>query len=456
MSEKPTAHNAERLVLSCLMRGGQAVRTGIRKMMEPRMFDRYRETAEAAWELSEDVRPDPDSVKGKMEGSTDQVDKITEVSPTPKTWKDHAPDVMQSWSERDDLSLSEKIRKSALGKSGKTFDYSDHDWMDTKALIEEHIDKQTRALDSAEDTDLRSTVQSVLTELEEAQAQGTTGIPTGFPSLDSITDGWQDAEVTVIAGRPSMGKTSFALSQAIQASVDGDLNSRIHSLEMSRQKLVKRMIAQQSKVNVRDRPISDDGWQRITRSAGKVSEATLTIDDQPTITPRQVRTRCRQQIHKEGLDVLIIDYLQLLRPPRDANYSNRNKEVGSIARSLKMIAKDLDIPVLALAQLNRKVENRNPPRPQMADLRDSGEIEEHADNILFLYRPEVYGITTDPQGNDTTGMGEIVVSKQRNGPDGRVRAAWVEKCAAWEPLEKRQTESPVGGDGLAPRQDAGF
>jgi len=219
---------------------------------------------------------------------------------------------------------------------------------------------------------------------------------------------------------------------------------------------VKRMIAQRAKVNVRDRPMSDHDWQSISLAAGKVSDASLTIDDQPTITPRQVRTRCRQQIHEEGLDVLIIDYLQLLRPPRDANYSNRNKEVGSIARSLKMIAKDLNIPVLALAQLNRKVENRNPPRPQMADLRDSGEIEEHADNILFLYRPEVYGITTDPKGNDTTGMGEIVVSKQRNGPDGRVRAAWVEKCAAWEPLEKRQTESPVGGDGLAPRQDADF
>jgi replicative DNA helicase len=448
MSEKPTAHSAERLLLSCLMRGGQAKRSAIREEVSPQMFDRYREAAKAMWDVSDTARPDAHTVKSKMGEKADQVDEIEEVRPAPSTYSDHIEPVKQAWFERGGMGLATKIRESVRNDT--------HDWMDTVALIEEEVQSRVRKMDSGGDEDLQSTVQTVMRQLEEAEADGVTGLETGFPKLDSVTDGWQDAEVTVIAGRPSMGKTSFALSQALTSALDEGKQVRLHSLEMSREKLVKRMIAQRARVNVRDRPLGDEEWQRIARVAGKISDAPLKIDDQPTITPRQMRARCRQQAHEEGLDLLIVDYLQLLRPPQSTDYGNRNKEVGSIARELKMIAKDLDIPVLPLAQLNRNVESRNPPRPQMSDLRDSGEIEEHSDNICFLYRPEVYGISVDAQGNSTEGMGEIIVSKQRNGPDGRVEAAWVEKCAAWEPLEKRQTESPVGGDGLGPRQDADF
>jgi replicative DNA helicase len=266
-----------------------------------------------------------------------------------------------------------------------------------------------------------------------------TGVPTGFDKLDEITSGLQRSDLIIIAGRPSMGKTAFALNIAQNAALNSGVSVAIFSLEMSKEQLVFRMLSSEAKVDsqrLRKGFLGETDWQKLVKSCGDLSEASIYIDDSPAITVLEMKAKARRLKAETGLGLVILDYLQLMRG--SAYKESREQEISEISRSLKALAKELSVPVIALSQLNRKVEDRTNRRPQMADLRESGAIEQDADVIAFIYRDEVYNKADD---NPEKGIAEIIIGKQRNGPTGTVKLAFLEKYTSFENLSRGDAHS---------------
>jgi len=261
-----------------------------------------------------------------------------------------------------------------------------------------------------------------------------TGISTGFDKLDELTSGLQKSELIIVAGRPSMGKTAFAMNLARHAAVEMALPVAVFSLEMSKEQLAMRMLAADAKVEsqrLRRGLLGETDWPKLTTAAGRLSEARLFIDDTPSITVLDMKAKARRLKADSGLELIVVDYLQLMRA--GGHKDSREQEISEISRSLKALAKELSVPVIALSQLNRKVEDRTNRRPQMADLRESGAIEQDADVIAFIYRDEVYNKSED---NPEKGIAEIIIGKQRNGPVGTVRLAFLEQYTSFEQLAR--------------------
>ncbi len=260
-----------------------------------------------------------------------------------------------------------------------------------------------------------------------------TGVATGFEKLDEFTAGLQKSDLIVIAGRPSMGKTAFALNIAQYAAVQERVPVAIFSLEMSKEQLSLRMLSSEARVDsqrLRKGFLGETDWPKLTTAAGSLSDALIFIDDTPAITALEMKAKARRLKAEHGLGLIILDYLQLMKGS-DYGRDNREQEISEISRSLKALAKELSIPVVALSQLNRKVEDRTNRRPQMADLRESGAIEQDADVIVFLYRDEVYNKSED---NPERGIAEVIIGKQRNGPVGTVKVAFLERYTRFENL----------------------
>lgn len=259
-----------------------------------------------------------------------------------------------------------------------------------------------------------------------------TGVSTGFEELDRMTSGFQRSDLIIIAGRPSMGKTAFALNIAQHASIEMDVPVAVFSLEMSKEQLAMRMLSSEARVDaqrLRKGFLGETDWPRLTTAAGSLSEAKLFIDDTAAITVLEMKAKARRLKAERGLGLVVLDYLQLMRG-RDQSPS-REQEISEISRSLKALAKELSVPVVALSQLNRQVEARSDRRPQMADLRESGAIEQDADVILFIYRDEVYNRSED---NPEKGIAEIIIGKQRNGPTGKIKLAFLKEFTRFENL----------------------
>ncbi len=250
------------------------------------------------------------------------------------------------------------------------------------------------------------------------QGQTITGLSTGFSDFDEMTSGLQVGDLVVIAGRPSMGKTTFAMNIAEHASIKGEKPVLIFSLEMPSESLTMRMMSSLGRIDqhkVRTGRLTDDDWPRITSAVSMLSEAKMYIDDTPALTPTEIRSRARRIAREHGgLGMIVIDYLQLMHIP--GTRENRSTEISEISRSLKALAKELSVPVVALSQLNRSLESRTDRRPVMSDLRESGAIEQDADLIIFIYRDEVYNSETPDKG-----IAEIIIRKHRNGPIGDFR-----------------------------------
>jgi len=261
-----------------------------------------------------------------------------------------------------------------------------------------------------------------------------TGVPTGFERLDDLTSGLQKSDLIIIAGRPSMGKTAFALNLASHAAVEMGLPVAVFSLEMAKEQLALRMLAADAKVDsqrLRRGLIGETDWPKLTAAASRLSEAPIFIDDTPAITVLEMKAKARRLKAENGLELVVLDYLQLMRA--GGRKDSREQEISEISRSLKALAKELNVPVIALSQLNRKVEDRTNRRPQMADLRESGAIEQDADVIAFIYRDEVYNKSED---NPEKGIAEIIIGKQRNGPVGTVKVAFLERYTSFEQLAR--------------------
>ena len=303
---------------------------------------------------------------------------------------------------------------------------------------------------------------------------GLTGIPTGYRGLDDMTSGWQPSDLVIIAGRPAMGKTSFALSIAKNVAVDYDVPIGFFSLEMNNVQLVNRLIANVCEIpseKIKSGQLANYEWQQLDYKLKNLMDAPLYVDDTPSLSVFELRTKARRLVREHGVRIIIIDYLQLMNASGMA-FGSRQEEVSTISRSLKGLAKELNIPIIALSQLNRGVEARQGAegkRPQLADLRESGAIEQDADMVCFIHRPEYYKITEDERGNSLIGLAEIIIAKHRNGAVGDVRLRFKSEFAKFMnvdedvpvrefssnmnssgPMETMPPIPPAGTDFLAP------
>jgi replicative DNA helicase len=257
-----------------------------------------------------------------------------------------------------------------------------------------------------------------------------TGVPSGFKDLDRKTTGFQNADLIIVAGRPSMGKTALCLNIAQHASINAKIPTAVFSLEMSKEQLAIRMLCSEARVDsgrLRSGFLNESDWPKLTMAAGALSDAPIFIDDTPAISVLELRAKARRLKADRGLGLVIIDYLQLMRGR--SGLERREQEISEISRSLKALAKELDIPVLAISQLSRKAEDRPGRRPQLSDLRESGAIEQDADVIIFIYRDEVYNPDSDHKGT-----AEVVIGKQRNGPTGKVELSFISEVTTFKDL----------------------
>jgi len=274
-------------------------------------------------------------------------------------------------------------------------------------------------------------------EKRYAEKRAVTGTPTGFHDLDEITSGLQPSDLLIIAGRPAMGKTAFAMNLARNAAMQSDLpgSVAVFSLEMSVQQIAMRMLACEARVNMkllRTGRFSADDWRKLAAASGSLAESPIFVDDTPAISVTELRSKCRRLKKETGkLNLIIIDYLQLMSGRADAE--RREQEISEITRSLKGLAKELDVPVIALSQLNRSLESRADKRPMMSDLRESGAIEQDADIIMFVYRDEVYNKKPENEGH-----AELIIAKQRNGPTGTVHLTFLHEFTRFENFAHRQ------------------
>jgi len=257
-----------------------------------------------------------------------------------------------------------------------------------------------------------------------------TGVPSGFKDLDRKTAGFQNADLIIVAGRPSMGKTALCLNIAQQAAINVKVSTAIFSLEMSKEQLAIRMLCSEARVDsarLRSGFLSESDWPKLTMAAGALSDAPIFIDDSAAISVLELRAKARRLKADRGLGLVIVDYLQLMRGR--SGVERREQEISEISRSLKALAKELNIPVIAISQLSRKAEDRPGRRPQLSDLRESGAIEQDADVIIFIYRDEVYNPDSDHKGT-----AEVIIGKQRNGPTGKVDLSFISEFTTFKDL----------------------
>ncbi|WP_412710564.1 replicative DNA helicase [Atrimonas thermophila] len=259
------------------------------------------------------------------------------------------------------------------------------------------------------------------------------GIPSGFVDLDALTTGFHPSDFIVVAARPGMGKTSFCLNIAQHVGIHAKIPVAIFSLEMSRDQIAQRMLCSEARISasrVRRGLITEKDWPELAHAAGRLAEALIFVDDSPNISVMEIRAKARRLKAEKNLGLIIVDYLQLMRGY--GRSENRQQEISEISRSLKGLARELNLPVIAVSQLSRAVEQRTPKRPQLSDLRESGAIEQDADLVIFIYREEYYNRNTPKKG-----IAEIIIAKQRNGPVGTVELAFLEDCTRFENLSKR-------------------
>lgn len=378
---------------------------------------------------------------GKLDeaGGSGYLAELTTRVVTTANVESHARIILEKYIGRELIRTCEEIKLRAFSGEDDTFELLDEAEGALFRLSETRHRKSFHTMKS-----LAFDTMKMLDRIN-AQHTGVTGVPSGLADLDSLTSGWQPSDLVIVAARPSQGKTALSLTFARNAAM-GDQRSgdgerqrtgvAYFSLEMGAMQLVLRLLCAEAKVDMqraRKGQMNDDEWRKISMAIGKLSEAPIFIDDTPAITPLEVRAKCRRLKSQENIGMIIIDYLQLMSGSK--SMESREREISTISRSLKALAKELEVPVLALSQLNRGVESRTDKRPMLSDLRESGAIEQDADLVMFVYRPETYGIETMMVRGEVTpsqGLGEIIVGKQRNGPTGDVTVTFVKEYARFE------------------------
>jgi replicative DNA helicase len=342
----------------------------------------------------------------------------------------HAKIILEKQILRGLITSAHQIAQAAYEGTEDAFDILDEAERKIFEITETHLKKSFQGMDRA----VRDALEYI--EAIHSNTKQKFSVPTGFYELDELLGGFQKSDLIIIAARPSMGKTALALTLARNAAIDHKVPVGIFSLEMSTMQLIIRMLCAEGRLNahlVRTGKLPNEEGVKLSKNAHKLIESPVYVDDSPAQTVLEIRAKARRLKSEKNIGLIIIDYLQLMQGP--ANSESREREISHISRSLKSLAKELNIPVIALAQLNRAVETRTDKRPQLSDLRESGSIEQDADVVLLLNRPEYYNIKNfADDGSSTDGIAEVIIGKQRNGPIGEVRLAFIKEYARFENL----------------------
>ncbi len=334
----------------------------------------------------------------------------------------HARILQQKFIQRELIRVSTEIQNRAFDDGVDVNDLLDFSESELFGVAQGNIKKEASPVNVL--------VKEAIAQIQEASKNenNLSGVPSGYTKLDRLTSGWQKSDLVIIAARPSMGKTALVLSMTRNMAIDHKKSVAIFSLEMSSLQLVNRLMASEAEIQsekIRNGTLSDTEWERLDYRIKRLEDAKIFIDDTPAISIFELRAKCRRLKRQHDVDIIILDYLQLMSGTPESR-GNREQEVSNISRALKSIAKELNVPVIALSQLNRSVEIRTgSKRPQLSDLRESGAIEQDADMVIFIHRPEKYGIMLDDEGNSLKGLAEIIVAKHRNGALGDVHLRFV-------------------------------
>ena len=350
----------------------------------------------------------------------------------------HARIILQKYIQRELIRISSNIVTESFEDTTDVFDL---------------LDKAESSLFNLSDTSLRrnyvdmhSLVKEAIREIETSRfhTDHLRGVGTGFTELDRITAGWQRSDLIILASRPGMGKTAFALTMARNVTVDFKKPVAFFSLEMSAVQLVTRLIASETGISaekLKRGDLTNDEWDQLSVKIGNLVEAPLFIDDTPALSIFELRAKSRRLKSQHNIELIVVDYLQLMQGSSDTK-GNREQEISHISRSLKSLSKELNIPVIALSQLSRNVESRTSKKPILSDLRESGAIEQDADLVLFIYRPEYYKLDEDNHGKPTAGLAEISIAKNRNGATKDITMKFISKYARFEDAEPDYFDTP--------------
>ena len=422
----PQAVDLEEAVLGALMLEKDAL-TSVIDILKPESFykDAHEEIYRAIVTLFNNSEPiDLLTVSnqlrkdGKLDvvGGSYYITELTSRVNSAANIEYHARIIAEQAIKRMLIKISREIQNDAYEDTTDVFDLLDKTESALFDVTNSNIKKNY--------ADMHSLMKEAFRELEERKnhTDGLTGVPTGFSALDRVTSGWQKSDMVIIAARPGMGKTAFVVSALRNAAVDFKQPVAIFSLEMSSVQLVNRLISSEAELDsekIKKGQLADHEWQQLVHKTAALTEAPIFIDDTPALSILELRAKCRRLKQQHDIQLVVIDYLQLMSGDSSKSGGgggNREQEIASISRALKNIAKELNVPVIALSQLSRAVETRGgDKRPQLSDLRESGSIEQDADMVMFLYRPEYYGITEDENGIPTTNVGEVIIAKHRNG-----------------------------------------
>lgn len=346
----------------------------------------------------------------------------------------HARIIAQKYIQRELIRVSSEIQARSYDETVDVDDLLDFSERELLNIAEGNIKKET--------VKINKLIADALVQIEAAgkRDDSLSGTPSGFTRLDRLTSGWQRSDLIILAARPSMGKTAFVLSMARNIAVEHHRPVAFFSLEMSSLQLVNRLIVAETQLpsdKIRNGRLENYQWEQLEYKIKDLEQAPIYIDDTPAISIFELRAKCRRLKQKYDIQAVIIDYLQLMTAGQSGSSGSREQEVSTISRSLKSIAKELNIPIIALSQLNRSVEMRSGnKRPQLSDLRESGAIEQDADLVLFIHRPEYYGLDVDEEGNSLRGIAEIIVAKHRNGATGDIQLKFVKEFAKFSDLEE--------------------
>ncbi len=433
----PQALDLEESVLGALMLEKDAL-TNVIDILKPENFykDANKEIYQSIIDLFNDSEPiDLLTVtsqlkkNGKLEyvGGSFYVTQLTTRVNSASNIEYHARIILEQSIKRQLIEVSGEVQKEAYEDTTDVFDLLDNTEQSLFDISESHIRKNY--------SQVKGLMKEAIDELQakKTRKDGITGVPSGFIDLDNITSGWQPSDLVIIAGRPSMGKTAFVLSMMRNASIDHEMPIALFSLEMSSLQIVNRLISSEAELDsdkIKKGNLKDYEWQQLLHKTDQLNNAKIFIDDTPALSILELRAKSRRLKSQHDIQCIIVDYLQLMSGEYGKSSGNREQEIASISRSLKAIAKELNVPVLALSQLSRAVETRGgDKRPVLSDLRESGSIEQDADMVLFIYRADRYDITEDEDGNLTAGVAEVLLRKNRNGPTGKVKLKFIERFA---------------------------
>ena len=425
----PQAVELEEAVLGALMLEKDSIIT-VQEFITPEAFytEEHRTIYRAIEELSTELKPiDLYTVTERLKvrkelqkvGGASYLAQLTQKVGSAANVEFHAKIIAQKYVQRELIRSATEIQRRSYDESTDVTELIGYAESEIFKVAEGHV---KRSVQSSKDL-----LAKALMQIEEASKNTSAfnGVPSGFMAIDRVTLGWQLSDLIIVAARPSMGKTAFVLSMAKNIAVDYRNPVALFSLEMSNVQLVNRLIANVCEIEsgkIKSGQLAGYEWQQLDYKLKNLMDAPLYVDDTPSLSVFELRTKARRLVREHGVRIIIIDYLQLMNASGMA-FGSRQEEVSTISRSLKGLAKELNIPIIALSQLNRGVESRegiDGKRPQLSDLRESGAIEQDADMVCFIHRPEYYKIYQDDRGNDLRGMAEIVIAKHRNGAVGEV------------------------------------